>query len=547
MIKVIILILFFLQCNLAYGYAEDSKVKIVLIGIGGATWKAMLPLIKQNRLPNLEKLINKGMWGELFIPPGTSSALNSIVTGVEEKDGGLYGYCDKLNGEYVAPLIPSYTRRTKALWDILTDNNRKVGVVNWWATSPAEKVNGSMISNAFFFEMIKKDSPYSLGEHRLVYPPGVSDRLKELIPLLNPEIEQRLSDIMGYKIKANNNNEEPSHNSFDIDVDSLSGEAKEAHLLGIIKRFLKEDLFVSEVGEYFLEKEIPDLFVIFFRGLDAIQHCFWEFYEPEDPECNFAPTRKEIDKFKMVIPRYYELMDELIGRILVNYQNEKKLIIAIISDHGFKGDPFWRYKKNFSLNFIFEKFGWLKYGNDGKIDWRKTAIYDFPHDITSRTNRKVYVNLKGRDTQGIVSRSEYDQFLYKVKERLKSLKTTRGQKIISKIKKVAINNNNSQIQFPDLLVEFNQFILFNPDTMCEINNKIYSIKEFMSPLPRSGRHDNEGVIIFCNPSIEKGERIENVTVYDIMPTILNLIDISAQEETAKKALPNVLKIKDYLQ
>ena len=36
---------------------------------------------------------------------------------------------------------------TKALWNILSDKGRKVAVVGYWATWPAETVNGDVVSD----------------------------------------------------------------------------------------------------------------------------------------------------------------------------------------------------------------------------------------------------------------------------------------------------------------------------------------------------------------------------------------------------------------
>lgn len=292
-----------------------------------------------------------------------------------------------------------------------------------------------------------------------------------------------------------------------------------------------------------LSKEILDLSLIFFWGPDIVQHSFWEFYEPGAPGCNFRPQEEEIEKFGKVIPRYYELMDEMIGGILSQYKNEKDVVFVVVSDHGFQGQPIWRERKLFRLNFIFEKLGWLRYGRNNEIDWWKTAIYDFPQDRPSLYIRRVYVNLKGRDPQGIVEQGPAcENFLNRVREELENLKTNDGRKIINKIQKAKVNNPSSEIQPPDLVVEFNQSILFDPDVKCEINKRFYSIKEFMIPWPRTGEHDNKGIVVFYNPSIEKGKKITGINIYDIMPTILSLMGVPVTEKGIDgKVLPEKLK------
>ena len=50
--------------------------------------------------------------------------------------------------------VTSQMRKVKALWNILSDAGRRVGVVGWWATWPAEKVNGTIVSDHFAYHFL---------------------------------------------------------------------------------------------------------------------------------------------------------------------------------------------------------------------------------------------------------------------------------------------------------------------------------------------------------------------------------------------------------
>ncbi|MCP4778136.1 MAG: hypothetical protein GY880_28305, partial [Planctomycetaceae bacterium] len=99
--------------------------------------------------PNLEKFINRGVMGNLAtLQPILSPMLwNSAVTGKHAYKHGVHGFVepDRLNGGYRP--FSSYSRNCKALWNIFSQQGLRSNVVNWWASHPAEPVNGCIVSN----------------------------------------------------------------------------------------------------------------------------------------------------------------------------------------------------------------------------------------------------------------------------------------------------------------------------------------------------------------------------------------------------------------
>jgi hypothetical protein len=49
--------------------------------------------------------------------------------------------------------VTSNLRRVPALWNILSDAGRTVGFVGWWASFPAEKVNGYIVSDRIAYQL----------------------------------------------------------------------------------------------------------------------------------------------------------------------------------------------------------------------------------------------------------------------------------------------------------------------------------------------------------------------------------------------------------
>ena len=70
---------------------ESSNIKVLVIGLDGATWDLLEPLLAKGMLPTFNKLMDKGMWGELesCIPPITMPAWACMITGKNPGKIGL--------------------------------------------------------------------------------------------------------------------------------------------------------------------------------------------------------------------------------------------------------------------------------------------------------------------------------------------------------------------------------------------------------------------------------------------------------------------------
>ena len=126
--------------------------KTLLIGWDAADWKAINPLLDAGKMPNLQKLIKGGVMGNLStLNPVLSPMLwSSIATGKRPYKHGIYGFSepDPISGS-IRP-VTNLSRKTKAFWNILNQNEKKTITVGWWPSNPAEPLSrGVMVSNDF--------------------------------------------------------------------------------------------------------------------------------------------------------------------------------------------------------------------------------------------------------------------------------------------------------------------------------------------------------------------------------------------------------------
>jgi predicted AlkP superfamily phosphohydrolase/phosphomutase len=162
-----------------HAIAGAQVTPLVLIGIDGADWREINPLLARGRLPEISRLTRNGSSGALttFRPTLSPSIWTSIATGQPPLRHGIRDFLEPGSG------IPytSNTRLVPALWTLIGDAGLRVGVVGWWVTWPAEAVNGQMISaySNRDLETIKGTVHPDL--ERQTHPPQLIEELRPLI------------------------------------------------------------------------------------------------------------------------------------------------------------------------------------------------------------------------------------------------------------------------------------------------------------------------------------------------------------------------------
>lgn len=111
---------------------------IYVLGIDGAAWNTLVPLLKENALPNLTNMLENSSYGhfDTYGKQSTPQVWTSIATGKIPEKHNIYNFEDMI-----------YDWRAKPVWEIIGDKGDKVGVVNWMNAFPAEEINGFLVAN----------------------------------------------------------------------------------------------------------------------------------------------------------------------------------------------------------------------------------------------------------------------------------------------------------------------------------------------------------------------------------------------------------------
>src|SRR5271166_1075237 len=130
---------------------RDSGTKCLVVGWDAADWKILNSLIDKGDMTVFGQLCRDGVRGDIStLDPVLSPLLwNSIATGKRADVHGILGFTelDPETGR-VRP-VTSTSRRSKALWNILSQNGFRTNVAGWFAGHPAEPIRGVCISDAF--------------------------------------------------------------------------------------------------------------------------------------------------------------------------------------------------------------------------------------------------------------------------------------------------------------------------------------------------------------------------------------------------------------
>src|ERR1700745_805664 len=125
-----------------------AEPKIVIIGLDSATGDLIRPWADQGLLPNLRKISENGVSGELesAIPPLTPPAWTSFMTGKNPGKHGIFHFLEPQPGSYAMRYANAGSRRSPTIWQLLSSAGRNVGTVNVPFTYPPEQIQGFQIS-----------------------------------------------------------------------------------------------------------------------------------------------------------------------------------------------------------------------------------------------------------------------------------------------------------------------------------------------------------------------------------------------------------------
>ena len=511
----------------------NKENKVVIIGLDGATWDVIHPMISKGKLPTFKYLVEHGSHGNLnsTTPPLSAPAWTSAFTGVNPGKHNIFDFFTIRHDNYELKNVTSADRKTPAIWNILDTYGMTSGIFNIPMTYPPETVNGFMVAGLGIPDT----------SSNFIYPTPLKEELKKYLHTLQ----------------------------FSIDVGTIMSGKEDA--------FIDELYKVTDIQEkavhYLYNKYQPGFFMVVFDELDRLQHFFWRYMETNHP----IHDPKKSQKYKDTIEDYYQYLDVVIQRFLNTISEDTT--VMIVSDHGFGG-----LYKDFYINKYFHDAGilrlkpkppisintqllraiktalkrvtysvgigpcvdhivpdWLRLKaltptvdtGLGKVDWQQTKSY-----FCSLSGQNIWINLKDRQHEGIIEQGkEYESLRDQLIEKLYALNDPEtSQNIIRKAyKREEIYTGACVSNAPDLVIDMAEGYVMQIGLA---QNMLMPATQYK--LCRSGCHRQHGIFIAMGKDIKKNHQVHNAEIIDIVPTVLYLLDKRIPSYIDGKVLSDIL-------
>jgi predicted AlkP superfamily phosphohydrolase/phosphomutase len=305
------------------GAGEKPRDKVLLIGVDAGEWDVLGPLLDQQRLPAFGDMRAHGASGRLrSLEPLTKSPIiwASIATGKVPEKHGISDFFVKRNEKARAAAkkdreegeAPSTSNlwRARPVWDIVGSLGRKVAVVGWWTTWPAQPVNGSMISDYAQYD----DGSWAARDSKRTYPASLDSLAHAL---------RRSPESVSWAELF----------QFVAPIDTTKVTARQESLLRDLRWIYAADMTFYRIALHLYKTDHPDFMSVYFRGVDAVSHRYWDIDIPAT--YNPALTDAEFRWLRTLIPNYYVFTDRMIG----DFMNvaDSRTNVVVCSDHGFMG------------------------------------------------------------------------------------------------------------------------------------------------------------------------------------------------------------------
>ncbi len=304
--------------------AEDFEPvgrRVLVLGLDGLDWDFVLPWIEAGELPNLARLMDAGTWGRMqtLVPTLSPLIWTTIATGVAPDRHGILDFVEKEPKRGILLPVTGRGRKVPAVWNLASAFGRTVGVVGWWASWPAEKVRGVVVTDRLYYTLTQgiSEGVFRQDPPEMVFP---AERAGEIAELRDRAVEETDWQAVRYF----------------MDVPDQQYAAAVAANLGMedpvdgFRRILASTRTYLGAGLR-LASERPDLLMVYLEGTDTLGHLLAPYMPP--PTLDVDPAQAAV--YVEAVPKYFQIVDRWIGRYLEHYPLSEAAIL-VVSDHGFK-------------------------------------------------------------------------------------------------------------------------------------------------------------------------------------------------------------------
>ncbi|RME39481.1 MAG: sulfatase arylsulfatase [Planctomycetota bacterium] len=266
------------------------------------------------------------------------------------------------------------------------------------------------------------------------------------------------------------------------------------------------------------------LLFFYFSSTDLQAHMFWWTGKEKHPVRDPQAARFYHEKIEAL----YERMDAVVGDMVRTFGNDA--VILVMSDHGFGN-----FRRQFNLNTWLREEGYLNppdcrslLSAPPRVDWSKTRAYGLGLN-------GLYVNLKGRERDGIVEPSERDALLAEITRKLLAVRDPQnGQPVIARVYRAEeVYHGPMVADAPDLIIGYHRGYRASwATTLGDLSDTVLSDNDSAWSADHCIAAEEVPGVIFSNRPIDRS----HPSLIDLAPTILRLFDVKVPARLEGKSL-----------
>ncbi len=437
-----------------------------------------------DEIPNIRELMARGMHGELasITPPITVPGWACAMTGKSPGQLGIYGFRNRKDSSYEGLAIATANAvKEPAVWDLLGDKGMKSLLIGVPPSYPPRPIEGWRIS-CFL-------TPPSAKSY--AYP---------------QELQAEVEDELGG----------PGTYIFDIP------NFREKGFEFVLERVFKMTERRFAVARRLVRTKPWDYFMLVEMGPDRLHHVFWQYYDPEHPK--YEPG----NKFETAFQDYYRYLDKEIGSLLEALPDDA--ITIVMSDHGARpmigGVCFndWLMREGYLA--MSEPLGGQTPIAKAPIDWNRTVAWG-----DGGYYGRLFLNVKGREPQGIVDPSRYEETRDELIQRLEAMPGPDGERLGTRVFKPEEVYTEVRGVAPDLIVYFGDLKWRSVGTVGY--DDVFTYENDTGP--DGANHDRTGVFVMAGAPGQVTGRQEGLRLIDVGPSVLSLYGLEAPEGAEGKS------------
>jgi tetratricopeptide (TPR) repeat protein len=310
----------------ARALAVAPVARLLVVGWDGADWRIAEPLIAAGRMPNLARLVREGAHGNLrsYDPMFSPLLWTTVATGKPPTEHGIADFLvkDAKSGERHP--ITSDFRKVKALWNILGDFDRPSSWIAWWASYPAETIQGTVVTDYLAAAISRGGAAAAAETPGIASPMDVlrsqtglfvaatqikREEVALIIPVTESEYRAALVDIA-----------KPATKGAPKGIDDP---------VSFVMRVLAQARTYHNIAMAQLAAGVPFV-AVYYEAIDMMGHGFQHYLPPRMSFVSEADERR----FHDAVPNFYAWQDERLGELLRAAGGHA--VTMVLSDHGFR-------------------------------------------------------------------------------------------------------------------------------------------------------------------------------------------------------------------